>query len=91
MKKIESLRIYGRRWFQKSYGNTYHTTRVVVNGEELKSEITYGYEEHYKETARQLLDANGYEVPQNPLEFNRFLNSKGFKATAVDVDRKRDL
>ena len=44
MKKIESLRIYGRRWFQRSYGNTYHTVRVIVNGEEFKSDITYGYE-----------------------------------------------
>ena len=90
MKKIESLRIYGRRWFQRSYGNTYHTVRVIVNGEELKSEITYGYEDHYKETVRQLLEANGYEVP-NPLEFNRFLYNNGFKATDVDVDRKKDL
>lgn len=90
MKKIESLRIYGRRWLQKSYGNTYHTTRIVVNGEELKSDIVYGYDDHYKETARQLLEANGYEVP-GPLEFNRFLSENDFQASAVDVDRKKDL
>ena len=90
MKKIESLRIYGRRWYQRSYGNTYHTARVIVNGEELKSGITYGYENHYKETARQLLEENGYSVP-GAMEFNRFLNNNNFVATAVDVDRKRDL
>ena len=36
MKNIKTLKIYGRRWFQKSYGNTYHTTTVIINGEEIK-------------------------------------------------------
>ena len=43
MKKIETLVIRGRRWFQKLYGNTYHTVTVVVNGHVLKSNIQYGY------------------------------------------------
>lgn len=43
MKRIETLKIHGKRWFQKSYGNTYHTVTVIVNGEEMKSGITYGY------------------------------------------------
>lgn len=90
MKEIKNLTIYGRRWFQKSYGNTYHTVRVIVNDEEFKSDITYGYEDHYRETARQLLEARGYNVP-SPIEFNSFLRNNGFKATAIDVDRKRDL
>ena len=42
MKRIETLKIYGKRWFQKSYGNTCHTVTVIVNGEEMKSGITYG-------------------------------------------------
>lgn len=90
MKRIETLRIYGRRWFQKSYGNTYHTVRVVVNDEEFISDITYGYGDHYKETARQLLQSNGYEVPE-PLAFNAYLHDNDFKATATDVKRKKDL
>ena len=55
MKRIETLKIYGRRWFQKSYGNTYHTTTVIVNGEEMKSGITYGYGNHYLQTAADML------------------------------------
>lgn len=39
MKKIETLVIRGRRWFQKLYGNTYHTVTVVVNGHVLKSKL----------------------------------------------------
>lgn len=90
MTKINTLRIYGRRWFQKTYGNTYHTVRVIVNDQEIVSDITYGYENHYKETARQLLKDNGFEVP-NPLEFNRYLNNNSFESTVIDVNRKKDL
>lgn len=90
MTKINTLRIYGRRWFQKSYGNTYHAVRVIVNGNEITSNVTYGYGDHYKETARQLLESNGFEVPE-PLKFNGYLYDNGFEATVVDVRRKKDL
>lgn len=89
-KTINTLRIYGRRWFQKTYGNTYHAVRVIVNGEEIISNVTYGYGDHYKETARQLLESNGFEVPES-LKFNRYLHDNGFEATVVNVDRKKDL
>ena len=42
MKKINTMKIEGKRWFQRSYGNTYHTVKIYVNDEVLKSEITYG-------------------------------------------------
>lgn len=54
MKKIETLVIRGRRWFQKLYGNTYHTVTVVVNGHVLKSNIQYGYGTQYLVTAADL-------------------------------------
>ena len=89
-KTINTLRIYGRRWFQKTYGNTYHAVRVIVNGEEITSNINYGYGDHYKETARQLLESNGFEVPE-PLKFNGYLYDNGFESSVVDVKRKKDL
>lgn len=55
MKKINTMKIEGKRWFQRSYGNTYHTVKVFVDGEILKSEITYGYGSHYLQTAAELL------------------------------------
>lgn len=64
MKKIESMRIEAKRWSQRSYGNTYHTVKVFVNDEVLKSGITYGYENQYLQTAVQLLKDNGYEIPE---------------------------
>ena len=89
MKKIESLKIYGRRWYQKSYGNTYHTARVIVNGEELKSVIKYGYENHYLQTAAELLRENGYDIPDENSDAYALMCKYPHKA--VDVDRKRDL
>ena len=65
MKKIESMRIEAKRWFQRSYGNTYHTVKVFVNGEALTSEITYGYGSHYLQTAAELLKENGYDIPED--------------------------
>lgn len=89
MKKIESMRIEAKRWFQRSYGNTYHTVKVFVNDEVLKSGITYGYENQYLQTAVQLLKDNGYEIPENNSEAFRMVCS--FAHTAEDVKRKKDL
>lgn len=89
MKKINTLEVIGRRWFQKSYGNTYHTTTVIVNGEELKSDIEYGYGNAYLQTAVNLLSANGYEVPSDNLEAFRMVCE--YPHNAKDVDRKKDL
>lgn len=89
MKKINTLEVIGKRWFQKSYGNTYHTTTVIVNGEELKSGITYGYGNAYLQTAADLLSANGYEVPSDNLEAFRMVRE--YPHNVKDVDRKKDL
>lgn len=89
MKKINELKILGKRWFQKSYGNTYHTVTVIVNGEELKSGIKYGYENAYLQTAADLLRVNGYELPENNLE--AFHMVREYPHSVKDVKRKKDL
>ena len=89
MKKINTLEIIGRRWFQKSYGNTYHTVTVIVNGEELKSGIAYGYGSHYLTTAAELLKANGYVVPDDNGEAYALMTK--YEHTVTDVKRKKDL
>ena len=89
MKKIESLRIYGRRWFQKLYGNTYHTVTVIVNGEEIKSRITYGYGTHYLQTAAELLRENGYDVQEDTGKAFSFISK--YDHSVIDVKRKKDL
>ena len=89
MKRIETLKIYGRRCFQQSYGKTYHTTIVVVNGEEMKSGITYGYENHYLHTAADMLRSAGYDIPENNGEAYALMTK--YEHEAVDVKRKKDL
>ncbi len=33
--KVQSITILGRRWFQKSYGNTYFTAQILVDGKKV--------------------------------------------------------
>lgn len=89
MKRIETLKIYGRRWFQKSYGNTYHTVTVIVNGEEMKSGITYGYGNHYLQTAADMLRNAGYDIPEDNGEAYAMMTK--YDHDAEDVKRKKDL
>ena len=89
MKRIETLKIYGKRWFQKSYGNTYHTVTVIVNGEEMKSGITYGYGNHYLQTAADMLRNAGYDIPKNNGEAYAMMTR--YEHEVTDVKRKKDL
>lgn len=89
MKKINTMKIEGKRWFQRSYGNTYHSVKVFVNGEVLKSEITYGYGSHYLQTAAELLKENGYDIPEDNGKAYAYVID--FPHTVEDVKRKKDL
>lgn len=56
MKKITSITIIGRRWFDKINGNTYHSSEIFLNNEFYKKiDFHYGYEDHYIQSAYELL------------------------------------
>ena len=81
MKSSKNLLIVGRRWFQRSYGNIYHTFEIkdmynmcVI----FKSDIIYGYDNQYRDSARAWLKENGYSLDQ--LEY-----------MVYDVPCKKDL
>lgn len=62
---IEAFSIKGVRWFQKSFGNTYHIAYIsaLIDGTwvELGStEMSYGYGGHYLVTAGDWLIENGF-------------------------------
>ena len=60
MKGINNITIIGRRWFQKTYGNTYHSVKVYVNGKLVgKKDFTYGYDSSFLMTAHELLQIAG--------------------------------
>jgi hypothetical protein len=94
------IEIRGRRWFQRSAGNTYHTVRVTVDGEEVyASGKTYGYGDSYRDTAWDWLIVNGY-LGETWRDANGRQESPWIWAeengvqldyTAEDVSRERDL
>ena len=89
MKNIKTLEVIGKRWFQRSYGNTYHTATIIVNGEELKSDIKYGYGTAYLQTAADTLRENGYDVPvDNGKAYHMMCK---YKHSVEDVKRMKDL
>jgi len=95
LKKGDKVDIYGKRWFQKSYGNTYHVTKVYVNGVDIgESDQQYGYDEQYLQTGAKIL-WNKYKPPykwnmNNPLWMLRN-NGIDIYYNATDVEREKDL
>ncbi len=56
-----NLHIEGRRWFQKTYGNTYHSVRIFKDGKELVFlPYQYGYGEQWLQTALDWLREKGH-------------------------------
>lgn len=57
---LKSLFIEGRLWFDKTGGNTYHAVRIEANGKVIGYiPMTYGYENHYLQTALEWLKSYG--------------------------------
>ena len=101
MKKTKSITLYGRRWFQKTYGNTYHTVSIYVNGENVhNTEPEYGYGDQWEYTASEWLYENGYtpgveDGPHGGLTpcLWRYCEENGIEYVrgVCDVSRERDL
>jgi hypothetical protein len=77
--------IAGRRWFQRSYGNTYHTVTLFYgDGATVKSEPRYGYGDAYLQTA--------FDMMGLPYGGTRVLREElGITHDVSDVERERDL
>lgn len=90
MKKTKNITVLGRRWFQKTYGNTYHIVTVITDNETLESPRTYGYGDAYTQTACEMLDKAGYGIKW-PL-WQACKDKKIRLVTNVtDVNRQKDL
>jgi hypothetical protein len=97
---MKSLAIIGRRWFQKTNGNTYHSVEIVVDGRQVhRINYAYGYDSQYRENAKNWLLENGYlpgmeTKPGTPGEsLWRYCERSGIALvdTVTDVARKKDL
>lgn len=96
-----SITIIGRRWFQRTYGSTYHTAEIIIDGVTVhKTPKEYGYGSAYEDTAARWLDKSRL-VPPRPQRANgstapawqHYRDSLGivYNATALDVRREKDL
>lgn len=95
---IQAFSIKGTRWFQKSYGNTYHVAYIsaLVDGTWIdlgETKMQYGYGDHYLVTAGQWLIDNGYVECDSEYFLSNYNVREDFVVEyhAQDVDRKRDL
>lgn len=90
--------VYGRRWFQSLYGNTYHSVTVYVDGERLGYvPFEYGYGDQYLQTAMELLVKAGIYERDDEHGYIRTLSQAARQAgdtliyQCSDVQRRRDL
>ena len=101
MRKPRSITLYGRRWFDRKWGNTYFSTVIYVNGKHVHTiEYEYGYGDQWAYAAQEWLFENGYlkgmeRSPHGALTPNLriYCEDKGIEYVygVSDVSRKRDL
>ena len=50
------------KWFDRVNGNTYHSVCITRcnDGKVIKGEFQYGYGEHYRQTALEVMNKNGW-------------------------------
>lgn len=78
MKKV--VMIFGRKWFSKTYGNTYHTFELIFDDHtSYTSKVLYGYGRMFEQNARQYCADNGIVISENC-----FIESS-------NVNRRKDL
>ena len=94
----KSIVIVGRRWFQRTYGNTYFSAVAYLDGKQVAQiDFEYGYGDHYADemtTKLENLDLIPKRVanPHNPAPWRHFQDlGIEFSYTATDVNRKKDL
>lgn len=99
LQEVKSITVIGKRWFQRTYGNTYNSVQIMVNGETVATlPEGYGYGSMYLQRATQWLDAHGYVTLEHyehggmtPLWQYCRDNDIHLEDTVIDVPRERDL
>lgn len=89
------ITITGRRWFQKSAGNTYHSCIVHVNGKYAgQSDFAYGYGDQYVQTgmysAVEYIQEK-YDFTVSDRVWGREAQKVKIISSVTDVPRKKDL
>ena len=91
LKRNDVITVIGKRWFDKVNGNTYHSSKVYVNGNEIGYQpFIYGYGDSYQQTGLELLKEK-YDILDD-VTMLWGLKNHGIKlVTSVSDGLKRDL
>jgi hypothetical protein len=88
------LIIIGRKWFDKHYGNTYHSVTLFFDGQNHYIPFRYGYGDHYLQSAIEYLQkSNLIEFDRKKEIFREYCEKRkiAFDYMSVTVTRQRDL
>ena len=92
---MKSLHLTGKRWFQKTYGNTYFSAKALIDGEIATAiDFEYGYGDHCLDCLMNKLEKEGFITDREENESAwRYCARKEIIYTynVSDVERKRDL
>jgi hypothetical protein len=88
----KSLFIEGREWHDKTYGNSYFSARIWIDGEIVGVlPFQYGYGDHYKSVAQRWLTEQGY-LPASNRGIWAFAEEFGFDYyTVKSVTKKSEM
>ena len=100
---MKSLTIIGKRWFQRSYGNTYFSGFALIDGKPCGVSIdkAYGYGNHYEHEVFDAVERAGL-LPAPREHYERtggaecpwmYCEKHGiaYQAIVSDVPREKDL
>ena len=93
----DDIRIVCKRWFQRSYGNTYHSVRVYHGAECIAHEpFNYGYGDQCKQTVFDIMRELGFYSDERGRygtynDYPKFVKEFRDKMLIEDVNLKREL
>ena len=61
LRSSPNVTITGRRWFQRTYGNTYNTACILCDGFAFDLPKGYGYGDYWAQRCREWLKGVGYK------------------------------
>jgi hypothetical protein len=98
------IHVDAKRWFDKTYGNTYHSVKVYVNNELIgENSFCYGYDQAWQQTAHEILMKKGYFQKTGlslssgaNKDYYNFItwirdNRENYTYNVTDVNKRKDL
>lgn len=89
MKKIEkSVFVEAREYFDKTYGNSYFSARISIDGQVVHAlPFQYGYESQFEHEAKKWLHQNGYLTIEESVRPLWNLKTRGIDVYTVKYSR----